>query len=66
MERAAQGGDGVTVLGGVTVALRDAGSRHGGDGLKLDYVIMEAFSSLNDSIASNFGLILSSIIEATK
>ena len=48
------------------MALRDAGSRHGGDGLKLDYMIMEAFSSLNDSIASNFGLILSSIIEVTK
>jgi len=31
------------------VALRDVDSGHGGDGLGLDWVIPEVFSSLNDS-----------------
>ena len=34
--QAAQGGGEVTVLGGVDVALRDMGSRYGGDGLTVE------------------------------
>ena len=52
--QAVQGGGGVTVPGGVQelceVALRDVVSGHGGDGFGLDWMILEAFSNLNDSL----------------
>ena len=34
----------------VDVALRDVGSGHGGGGLGLDWMILEVFSNLNDSV----------------
>ena len=33
------------------VALRDVVSSHGGDGLGLDWMILEVFSNLNDSVS---------------
>ena len=45
---------GITIPGGVQsrgdVALRDMGSGHGGGGLGLGLLILEVFSSLNDSM----------------
>ena len=32
------------------MALRDMVSRHGGDGLGVDFIILEVFSNLNDSV----------------
>ena len=52
---AAQGGEGVTVHGGVQsgdVALRDVGSGHGEGGLGLDWVILVVFSNINDSMTA--------------
>ena len=34
----------------VDAALRDVGSAHGGDGLELDLMILEVFSSLTGSV----------------
>ena len=54
MAQAAQGGGGVTVPGGVPepcgCGTEDVVSGHGGMGWRLDQVILEAFSSLNDSM----------------